>query len=406
MHDALVGLLDKVDAAVAGSAGILDPIEVETVAAMARDTRMRLSYPESIVVVALAGGTGSGKSSLLNAVAGEEAALTGGIRPMTETPLALVPADGADALDGYLDDLGVTERVVHHGPDWLCLVDLPDNDSVEVAHRHRVDSLLPRVDMVVWVTDPEKYRDASLHTGYIAPMAGYQEQFIFVLNQVDRVGDADVGLIVADLEEALREDGILDPKVIATSANPVAGPPFGIETLLEALNEGVSRRGAVHQKALTDLAVASSRLVRSSAESRSVDFEKQWADEVGSAVDLARAGRAAGGGHDLAEYVQRLADEIGGETGDRLMDLALDTHAAFLECVAGAEPAAEKPRPWMARFRGEARADPVSSSDDLANAVDVRIGGPIRDLLVQRGRAHATITDLALALGDLERRLV
>ena len=313
MHDALVGLLDKVDAAVAGSAGILDPVEVETVAAMARDIRMRLSHPESIVVVALAGGTGSGKSSLLNAVAGEEAALTGGIRPMTATPLALVPADGADALDGYLDDLGVTERVVHHGPDWLCLVDLPDNDSVEVAHRLRVDSLLPRVDMVVWVTDPEKYRDASLHTRYIAPMAAYQEQFLFVLNQVDLVGDTDMGLIVADLEQALREDGILDPKVIATSADPVAGPPFGIDILLEALNEGVSRRGAVHQKALTDLATASSRLVRSSAESRSVDFEKQWANEVESAVDLARAGRAAGGGHDLAEYVHRLADEIGGK---------------------------------------------------------------------------------------------
>ena len=87
------------------------------------------------------------------------------------------------------------------------------------------------------------------------------------------------------------------------------------------------------------------------------------------------------------------------------MDLALDTHAAFLECVASAEPAAEKPRSWMARIRSDARPDPVSVSDDLANAVDVRIGGPIRDLLVQRGRAHAAITDLALALGDLERRL-
>jgi len=405
MHDALVGLLDKVDAAVAESTGILDRVEVDTVAALARDTRMRLSYPESIVVVALAGGTGSGKSSLLNAIAGEEAALTGGIRPITATPLALVPAGGAQAMDGYLDDLGVAERIVHHGPDWLCLVDLPDNDSVEVAHRHRVDSLLPRVDMVAWVTDPEKYRDASLHTGYIAPMAGYQEQFVFVLNQVDRVGESDGSLIVADFEEALREDGIADPKVIATSANPVAGPPFGIEALLEALYQGVDRRRAVHHKALTDLATASSRLVRSSGEARSVDFEKQWANEVRSAVELARAGRAAGGGHDLAEYVHRLAEEVGGETGDRLLDVALDTHAEFLECVARAEPPAEKPRSWMARIARVTRPDPGAPSEDLATAVDVRIGGPIRDLLMLRGRAHATITDLALALGDLERRL-
>jgi hypothetical protein len=30
--------------------------------------------------------------------------------------------------------------------------------------------------------------------------------------------------------------------------------------------------------------------------------------------------------------------------------------------------------------------------------VDVELGDPIRDLLVRRGRAHAAITDLALAL--------
>ena len=42
--------------------------------------------------------------------------------------------------------------------------------------------------------------------------------------------------------------------------------------------------------------------------------------------------------------------------------------------------------------------------EDLIARVDLEVGGPIRDLLVQRGRAHAAITDLALGLGDLERR--
>ena len=199
MHDALVGLLDKVDTAVAESAGALDRTEVESVAALARDTRMRLSYPDSIVVVALAGGTGSGKSSLVNAIAGEEVALTGGIRPMTSEPLALVPADGAGALAGYLDELEISDRVEHDGPSWLCVLDLPDNDSVEVDHRHRVDALLPRVDMVAWVTDPEKYRDAVLHHQYISEMSGYQEQFLFVLNQIDRLDPEDAGVVVDDL---------------------------------------------------------------------------------------------------------------------------------------------------------------------------------------------------------------
>ena len=404
MHDALVGLLDKVDTAVAESVGALDRTEVESVAALARATRVRLAYPDSIVVVALAGGTGSGKSSLANAIAGEEVALTGGIRPMTSEPLALVPAEGAESLDGFLDELGISDRVEHDGPSWLCLIDLPDNDSVELDHRHRVDALLPRVDMVAWVTDPEKYRDAVLHHQYISEMSGYQEQFVFVLNQIDRLDPEDVGVVVGDLGKALREDGIHEPEVIATAASPVAGPPYGVDLLIDSLEAALDRRLAVSRKALADLASASSSLVTSSSMAHAVDFESQWADQVGSACDLAIAGRAAGGGHDLAEYVAHLATEMGGETAHRLQDLAIETHAAFLRCVASQGSPTEPGRSWLRRRRSDTHESGGTDREDLIARVDLEIGGPIRDLLVQRGRAHAAITDLALALGDLERR--
>ncbi|MGH8942668.1 MAG: hypothetical protein ACRDWF_07620 [Acidimicrobiia bacterium] len=404
MHDALVGLLDKVDTAVAESAGALDRTEVESVAVLARATRVRLAYPDSIVVVALAGGTGSGKSSLANSIAGEEVALTGGIRPMTSEPLALVPADGAAALDGFLDELGISDRVEHDGPSWLCLIDLPDNDSVELDHRHRVDFLLPRVDMVAWVTDPEKYRDAVLHHQYISEMSRYQEQFVFVLNQIDCLDPEDVGVVVADLGKALREDGILEPEVIATAASPVAGPPYGVDLLIDSLEAALDRRLAVSRKALADLASASSRLVSSSSMAHAVDFESQWADQVRSACDLALAGMPAGGGHDLAEYVAHLATEMGGETEHRLQDLAIETHAAFLRCVASQGPTTEPGRSWLRRRRSDTHAGGHLDREDLIARVDLEIGGPIRDLLVHRGRAHAAITDLALALGDLERR--
>ena len=404
MHDALVGLLDKVDTAVAESAGSLDRTEVELVAVLARETRMRLSYPDSIVVVALAGGTGSGKSSLVNAIAGEEVALTGGIRPMTSEPLALVPANGADTLGGYLDELGISDRFEHDGPSWLCMLDLPDNDSVEVEHRHRVDSLLPRVDMVAWVTDPEKYRDAVLHHQYISEMSHYQDQFLFVLNQIDRLDADDVGVVVDDLARALRDDGIAEPVVIATAASPTAGPSYGVDLLIESLEAAVDRRLAVNRKALADLASASSQLVTAASAAHAVDFEKQWADEVASAVDLAIAGRAAGGGHDLAEYVTRLATEMGGGTEHRLQDLAIETHAAFLRCVATEDTGSETRRSWLRRRRIDTHPGGGLDRDAVMRRVDVEVGGPIRDLLVQRGRAHAAITDLALALGDLERR--
>jgi predicted GTPase len=202
MRDALVDLLDKVDIAVAESRGVLDPAHLEPSARLAADTRLRLSYPEEILVVALAGGTGSGKSSVFNAIAGAELALTGGIRPMTVAPLVAIPEQHAGTMGGYLDAMGIADRIGHAGPSWLCLIDLPDSDSVELDHRYRARALLPRVDMVIWVTDPEKYRDATLHREQIGPLAGYQEQFLFVLNQVDRLAAEEVRSVLADLVDA------------------------------------------------------------------------------------------------------------------------------------------------------------------------------------------------------------
>ena len=395
MHDALVGLLDKADAAVAHSAGVLDPGIVESLATRAGDTRARLSYPESVVVAALAGGTGSGKSSLLNAVAGEEVALTGAIRPMTSTPLALVPESAAGLLDGYLDDLGIMDRVLHQGPGWLCLIDLPDNDSVEVSHRHTVDALLPRVDVVVWVTDPEKYRDASLHRGYLRPLVAYQDQFLFVLNQVDRLTDDDLAAVAADFGMALSQDGITAPDLVLMAADPVAGPPVGVDDFIDSLDAVLDRRQAVHRKALTDLASVASEMVRSSSGARAVDFESAWAQEVSSAVALAVEGKAAGGAHDLAEYISRLASEMGGETETRLLELAVEAHNGFLRCVE-TEAHPQPSRMWL-RPRTRKGGGGMDTGA-LTLAVDTEIGDRVRELLVRRGRAHAAITDLALTL--------
>lgn len=399
MHDALVGLLDKADAAVAHSAGVLDPSVVEALAGRAGDTRARLSYPESVVVAALAGGTGSGKSSLLNAVAGEDVSLSGAIRPMTSQPLALVPEPAAAELSGYLDQLEITERVPHRGPEWLCLIDLPDNDSVEISHRHRVDALLPRVDVVAWVTDPEKYRDASLHHGYVRPLARYQDQFVFVLNQIDRLAEEDLASVAGDLKDALEQDGLSDPEIVLMAADPAAGPPVGVDDFIQSLDAALDRRQAVHRKALADLASVAVEMVESSSGARAVDFERTWADQVSSAVALAREGKAAGGGHDLAEYITQLAGEMGGETEKRLLDLAVDAHNDFLHCVESGIPAPER-RSWLRMRRRGGDTTPVDP-DALTAVVDTAIGDKVRELLVQRGRAHAAITELALALDDM-----
>jgi hypothetical protein len=412
MHDALVDLLDKVDVAVARSHGVLLPTDLDPVARVAADARIRLSYPESIVAVAIAGGTGSGKSSLFNALAGEEVALTGGIRPMTVRPQALVPTGARGAMDGFLDALGIGERSEQDTLPWLCLLDLPDNDSVEVEHRHQVEALLPRVDMVIWVTDPEKYRDASLHSEHIAPLAGYQEQFLFVMNQVDRMSPEDIDLVVADLVEALEEDGISAPEVITTAAQPASGPPIGIDGLVERLELERGRSEAVQRKLLTDLTRAASRLVSASGGGSGVDFEARWSTEMERASAQAREGRFADAGHALAGFTRELAGQVGGETQGRLRTLADDVPSRFISCVTDAtvepvgHPGGAAPN-WWQRLRGEgATPAPGGSLSEAAlrSGMERAIGDPIRELLAERGRADAAIAELALAVGRIGRK--
>ena len=75
----------------------------ETLAA----ARARLGFPGTAFVLALAGGTGAGKSSLLNALAGREVSRQGATRPVTDEPVAWVPTDAAQELRPLLGWVGV-----------------------------------------------------------------------------------------------------------------------------------------------------------------------------------------------------------------------------------------------------------------------------------------------------------
>jgi len=92
-----------------------------------------------------------------------------------------------------LDRLGIAERVEQDQFPGLALLDATDVDSIELGHRAQVEALLPRIDAVIWVLDPDKYADPLLHEEFIRPLADSADQFLFVLNQVDRlaVGSSD-----------------------------------------------------------------------------------------------------------------------------------------------------------------------------------------------------------------------
>jgi GTP-binding protein EngB required for normal cell division len=226
----------------------------------------RLALSQDHTVVALAGSTGSGKSSLFNALARLKLSPVGVRRPTTGVAHACVwgPLEPANRL---LDWVGVLprQRFIREsaldGDDeaalrGLVLLDLPDFDSVERGHRLEVDRLLGLVDQVVWVVDPQKYGDRVLHNAYLRQFKQHSDITIVVLNQADRLSPADTEIVITDLKRLLVEDGLTGVPALATSAKQ----PGMLTELREALEKTVAERQASLRRLSGDLDVVAEQL--------------------------------------------------------------------------------------------------------------------------------------------------
>lgn len=268
------------------------------------DERFRLSGEHT--VVALAGATGSGKSSLFNALAGANRSQVGPRRPTTAEPVACVWPGSRPGAEGLLHRLGVPTHRRHAPADGnselrgLILIDLPDHDSSATEHRAQVDRMLELVDAVIWVVDPEKYADAVLHERYLRPLAGYAEVMFVVLNQVDRLpGDA-ADQVVDDLRRLLDEDGLAlgehgEPGAAVLALSAATGK--GVGELREALGQFVAERGAVDRRLAADVDAAAERLRSVYVAQCPVGLTEQaraeFDDRLAEAVGAVATGRAA-----------------------------------------------------------------------------------------------------------------
>ena len=226
--------------------------------------RERNSLVGGHTVVALAGATGSGKSSLFNALVGADIARVGQRRPTTSTPTAAVwGTEPAGALLDWLS-VGTRHQVAEPGDlDGLVLVDLPDFDSRESAHREEAQRILELVDVFVWVTDPQKYADAVLHDDYVAVLRDYGAVTIVVLNQVDRLPPGGEEQIAADLARLLERDGLQQHEVIGTSTRT----GVGLDALRSRLHDAVEQSDAARHRLGADLRTAAGGLLDSVGES-------------------------------------------------------------------------------------------------------------------------------------------
>jgi GTP-binding protein EngB required for normal cell division len=269
--------------AIEAGRGRLPAADLDRAQRVVDHARERLDLSPDHTVVALAGSTGSGKSSLLNALAGEQLAEVGVRRPTTGHPLAVTWSEtGSDAL---LDWLGVQDRrrvgadpVV---PTGLMLIDLPDHDSVVREHKARADRLLARVDLYVWVADPQKYADAALHEEYLRPLAGHAAVVVLVLNQVDRLSPAEQDRCVADLRRLAADDGLGRVPVLPVSVATGAG----LDALRELLRQAAERRLAATARLAADVRAEAGLLARACGDGVSTRARRAARDELVSALE-------------------------------------------------------------------------------------------------------------------------
>src|ERR1700722_11487095 len=217
--------------------------------------RLRLSGNHT--VVALAGGTGSGKSTLFNALSGATFSPPGVTRPMTRHVHACVW--GMQGAAPLLDWLGVQRRhrfarasVLDSGEsdlDGLILLDLPDHDSVVTASMAAVDRLSKLADAVVWVLDPQKYADAAVHNRYLIPLAGHAAVFTVVLNQIDVLSPQQAQECGEDLRRLLDAEGLADTPLLGVSART----GLGLDELHDLLMETVKRNRTVGMRIAADI---------------------------------------------------------------------------------------------------------------------------------------------------------
>ncbi len=296
MRTPLKDRLSGLESAVAAAEGRLREDQLEPARDALSRASVRLRNSAEYTIVALGGATGSGKSSLFNALSGIDLAGVGVKRPTTSWTLACTwgPNDASQLLDW----IGVPPRhqLTRQGPlgddtdsvfDGLVLLDMPDHDSVVDAHQLEVDRVVEFADLFVWVLDPQKYADAAIHERYLHPLARHRETTVVVMNQIDRLSEADRETALTDLRRLLDREGLTGVPVIATSARSGLG--------LDQLRSEIARRTASKDAATTRLA----------AEARA------------AAESLSRAGGDAAPRGLQDGDRERLVDALHGSTGAR-----------------------------------------------------------------------------------------
>ena len=365
----------------------------------ARAERLRRHVAEYLVprardaaaplVVVLLGSTGSGKSSLLNALAGRAVSAAGVLRPTTRRPVVLAhPEDAGEDLLPGMTARGALDVVTD--PDarrGVVLVDAPDFDSVERENRALAVELLEAADLVVVTTTATRYADqvpwAVLERARqrgvpllavlnrMPPDAGDAQAVLAdYRNLVERRGLNASGAF-GDLEIVPVAEGALDEHADALDA-------AAVEPIRRSLDRLVADDGERRAVARRSLSAALEGLPAAVEEvAREVDEESGAADALLRVVERAYADRRAALGNELsrgtflrAEVLRQWHDFVGAGQVARFLAGGIGRLTATVQSLVRPGP----PAPAM-EVREAAFADLVSLVVQHADAAARRAAG-------------------------------
>jgi hypothetical protein len=381
-----------------------DPDLIEDAADLLGRAGERLRLSGAHTVVTIAGGTGSGKSSLFNALAGANFSPVGVIRPTTSEPHACVwgMAGAGPLLDWVEIELRhryARASALGQGEDdltGLLLLDLPDHDSVTSGASHEVDRLVGLADLMIWVVDPQKYADAAVHHRYLIRFGAHSAVTMVVLNQSDLLSPEQSEDCVADLRRLLDSEGLHDARVMATSAATGAG----LGELRNVLVETVAARQAAGQRIEADVDTLAGRFEAYAAGGEAVVPEAAavaLTEALGRGAGIAAAGDALQHAREFraGEYVgwpvASLAGKLSGR--DRLARKELGSIAGRLRSPAsgtvdaqpteidnaltvfGSEAGRGLPPPWARTVYSAARSRADAIGGALGSAIAAALPG-------------------------------
>lgn len=280
-----------------------EPVVLEASEALERLSRRRELSTEH-TIIGFFGATGSGKSTLFNAVAGYPIARSAPTRPTTSAVQAAVW--GAEDSDELLDWLGIENRVYPQSTEFirdveeqmpnaasaqlapnavtepvpglfnrirrmvgrgetrtrtggLILLDMPDFDSVTTANRELAARMMRYVDVLVWVVDPQKYADAVIHSEFMVPLAASGAQTLCVLNQADKLAPSEVPAVLASLTHLMQAEGT-DRHLLAPPLALSARTGEGMDALRDLLAQVAAAKSASLQSTDAQLYAIASEL--------------------------------------------------------------------------------------------------------------------------------------------------